>query len=367
MFKKTLYSLILLLSISGCASQGTFEPIVLSSNIPRHIALLVPLTGPLGHSGQAIRNGFFSAYYQQSQHTQGPTAIIRVYDTATPQDIRSLYEQAIQNGANLVVGPLAKNNVKRLHSVQNKTVLTLALNSIKSLWNLNEQMVQFGLSPTTEAKTVAQRMLSDQYQSALVIAAADGWGNGVAQAFNQTFKRGGGKIIEQLNYQPQQDLSAALKTVLQVKIKQPEQKKIVSETLATDAEAAPEESEPLRRQDIDAIFLAASAEKARQILPLLRFYYAGDLPVYATSLVYTGVRNQRANQDLNGVIFSDMPAIITSHRDLGKIPRLYALGKDAYTVSMQLSTGQFSSLQGYTGTLKLHKQEIQRSPSFARF
>ncbi len=51
------------------------------------------------------------------------------------------------------------------------------------------------------------------------------------------------------------------------------------------------------------VFLLSYPSKARQIMPLLKYYYAGDVPVYATSSVYTGGVNVMKDRDLNGIIF----------------------------------------------------------------
>src|SRR5205823_5983563 len=62
-----------------------------------------------------------------------------------------------------------------------------------------------------------------------------------------------------------------------------------------------------RRQDADMIFMIAPPEYARQIKPLLNYYYAGNLPIYATSHVYQGIPNAALDNDLNGIQFCDMP------------------------------------------------------------
>jgi uncharacterized protein len=49
------------------------------------------------------------------------------------------------------------------------------------------------------------------------------------------------------------------------------------------------EYEPRRRQDADFLFLAARPNEALLMRPQLRFHYAGDLPIYATSSLYDAV------------------------------------------------------------------------------
>ena len=58
------------------------------------------------------------------------------------------------------------------------------------------------------------------------------------------------------------------------------------------------------------MFLAATPQQARQIKPTLAFQYAGDLPVYATSHLYTGTNNPTQDQDLNGIRFCETPWLL---------------------------------------------------------
>jgi outer membrane PBP1 activator LpoA protein len=65
---------------------------------------------------------------------------------------------------------------------------------------------------------------------------------------------------------------------------------------------------------------------AREIRPLLRFHYAGKLPVYAPSTIYqpeSGI----ANRDLNGIRFVLTPNAFAADRK--DSTQLHALGLDA--------------------------------------
>ena len=73
---------------------------------------------------------------------------------------------------------------------------------------------------------------------------------------------------------------------------------------------------PRRRGDIDFIFLIANPREGRQIKPTLAFYFAGDIPVYALPSIYDGQDNQSANQDLNGIVFTDAPLDLSQLRPL---------------------------------------------------
>jgi outer membrane PBP1 activator LpoA protein len=107
--------------------------------------------------------------------------------------------------------------------------------------------------------------------------------------------------------------------------------------------------------------------------PLFAFYYAHDLPIYATSSIYDGYPNRIADKDLNDVIFCDIPWNIETHPEEAQTNsptfalwpnshvsnlRLYALGVDAYQVIPllpRLEALPNFSLNGATGQISLDK------------
>ena len=118
---------------------------------------------------------------------------------------------------------------------------------------------------------------------------------------------------------------------------------------------------PYRRQDVDMVFLVAKPELARELRPLLSFYYASKIPVYATSHLYSGVPNPQLDQDLNGVMFCAIPWEIapqTLSPDLQEIlkrvqttwpqasamqPQFFALGVDSYRLARQIGARTLSA------------------------
>jgi len=77
----------------------------------RHIAVLLPMSGPAADSAMAIRDGILAAYYQDP--LEQPE--LRFYDTGNnPQMLWSVYQTAILEGAEFVVGPLLKDNIQQL-------------------------------------------------------------------------------------------------------------------------------------------------------------------------------------------------------------------------------------------------------------
>jgi outer membrane PBP1 activator LpoA protein len=134
--------------------------------------------------------------------------------------------------------------------------------------------------------------------------------------------------------------------------------------------------EPQPRSDIDVIFMAAFPQAARQIRPLLRFHRAENVPVVSSSHVYAGLADPQADQDLDGVIFADMPWLMNPDvhslpaqvRSLwpdaaGVLGRLYAFGADAYTLISRLRELRVTAngtYPGLTGKLSLSEQRHVR-------
>ena len=129
--------------------------------------------------------------------------------------------------------------------------------------------------------------------------------------------------------------------------------------------------EPRRRNDIEFIFAPAPANLERLLRPQLRFHYAGDIPTYATSEAFEP--DVRANEDLEGLIFPDMPwmlggdladAVRAATREAWPAGgpyrgRLFAFGFDAFRLAQALrhsGVGGNISVAGLTGRLSLDGQ-----------
>jgi len=137
-----------------------------------------------------------------------------------------------------------------------------------------------------------------------------------------------------------------------------------------------------RRQDMDVVFLLSrNGAEARSIKPLLAFHYAGNLPVYAMSSIYSGIPDPR-DRDLNGINLVETPWLLGSNPsvrvaiaagDTGSdnYTRLNALGADAFLLQSrfsQLQAGPDALIRGDTGLLSMDPQlQIHRELSLATF
>lgn len=297
---------------------------------PKRMALMLPLTGQLSGPGKAIEDGFMNAYQNSPRYSQ---ISARVYNTDAA-DVGAVYHRALEEGADYIVGPLTKADVTKIAGMAHP-VPTILLNETSKV--SDDLAFQFGLSPTHEARQVATRARKAGYSKALIIAPDGEWGTEVAQAFTAQWSAYQGKIVETWQYKPNEDLSAGVRQLLHA-----------SETAARvrpTKQVSTTDNTYKRRHDFDVVFLVAYPSVARQIMPLIRYYFASDAPIYATSSVYSGIENTTEDRDLNGIIFCDMPWVF--HHQLGQehhwseqlnsYNRLYALGMDSFALSGQLN------------------------------
>jgi outer membrane PBP1 activator LpoA protein len=328
------------------SSLGATQP-------PKNIALLLPLQGKLSPLGNAVRNGFVGSYYQSLSKTSYAQAI-SFYDTSNGQSVTSLYQQAVAKGADMVVGPLTKEDVQQLMSSGSFTVPTLALNYTDQWGSLPSNFYEFGLSPLDEAKQVADKAWQTGHTSAIIIAPETDWGRRAVKSLTDRWTADGGKVTDTYLFSPKANLTKDIAQLLHIDTKE--------DTAKTHDLQDRASLEQQRRHDFDVIFLLAPPQSARQIVPLLRFYYVDKTAIFATSVVYAGTPQPQKDNDLNGVTFLDSPWILGGGKGAGApdANRLFAVGQDAYLISRNIN--RFTTLAnfplyGTTGALTLTPQK----------
>ena len=320
--------------------------VVPPAGFPDQIALLLPLSGRSESVGTAVRDGFIAAYLQQDPATRPP---LRIYDVAA-ESVAGAYRHAVDDGAAFVVGPLTKEDVAAVVPVRAVKTPQLALNFLGDTVNAGPGFYQFALLPEDEARGVARRVVADGKMRGIALIAEGELGTRVQKAFVDEFTQHGGTLVDGGRFDPSRaDFSDIIKQVLQVH----------------GVKGEPS----THRGDVDFIFLEGPPAAARLIMPELKYNYAGDIPVYATSESFEP--NPSANSDLDGLFFADMPWMVSTDpavdqiRDsvraawparTARLDRLYAFGFDAYRLVPALESHALSPTQdlaGMTGKLSL--------------
>ncbi|MBL1142903.1 MAG: ABC transporter substrate-binding protein [Proteobacteria bacterium] len=335
---------------------------------PASIGLLLPLSGKYQKSSTAIRDGFLAAWYLDNQQKSE----VKIYD-ANSLNINEIYQQAVADGVEYIVGPLEKEAVDQLANYGDLPVQVLALNRQDNVSEevIDNNLIQFALSPEDEAAQVAEAAMSDGHRLALVITPNIPWGDRIADAFKKRWLELGGGILEQGHFvSSAKDFGSPVKELLNIDSSDQRGKELRSKLNIKI------HTVDRRREDADFIFTAAVPGDARQLFPQFRFHRAGDLPVYSTSHIFTGIVDSAKDTDLNGVMFIDMPWILDTTRQLSLIQdalnrnwaqeksqyrRLYALGIDAYRLIPEIGLLRAEKnryLNGETGDLTISSNNI---------
>jgi hypothetical protein len=351
-------------------------PVARRGMMPSHIGVLLPADNRYAAYTTPVRDGFLAAYYNDNQSNPRPR--ITFYQV-TPENVASTYQQAIAAGADMVVGPLTKDSVTNLAARGNLSVPVLALNRVSSQAQLPPQLYQFGLSPENEAQQVAERIMLDGLRQGVAMVPEGPWGERILQTFSERLTQLGGELVDVAFYKANDKVfSEPTQRLLKIN-ESVERHKRLKRLLNDDIKF-----EQRRRQDIDFVFLAAFPRQARQIRPELKFFSAGNLPVYATSHVYSGKLDPARDNDMDGIIFGDIPWLLQSSASTiktgveqawpqlaGSQGRLYAMGADSYNVLpylKRLGTHPLERYFGETGVLQLDaSRQLNRQLLWARF
>jgi hypothetical protein len=323
-----------------------------------------------------VLDGYLAAYYAARANGEKPPNLL-VMDLDRYDSALAAYEEALSRGAGLVVGPLSKASVGELGTVLERPVPVLALNRAEQVLPASgSALVQMSLAPEDEATRIAELAFGRGARSALILRPAGDWGDKVDQALASRWRALGGRVAATTTYSGRDDYSAAVKAGLEVNNSE-KRARGVRDMLATNIEFTAR-----RRQDIDAVFLLSrSGDEARSIKPLLAFHYAGSVPVYAMSTVYSGLPDSR-DKDLDGINLVETPWLLGSSPGLrvaiaaggtgsDNYARLNALGADAFLLQTrfaQLQAGPDVLLRANTGLISMDPQlRLHRELPLATF
>lgn len=308
--------------------------------IPRKIAVVLPGRSAMARASAAVRDGIISGWLELPPDRRPELIFIQIDDR--PDAAVAAWFEAREAGADFMLGPLERHQVDSLIDLPDAALPMLMLNHPSdpaALAHRTGAIHAVGLLPEEEAELAAVHALVQGHERVLVLTQNTDWGHRVTESFINTFELGGGRVMGQAEYAPDQvDHSRMLEVLLELDRSSQRARQlgqVLNQTL---------EYEPHRRTDIDLVFLASRAEDGRLIRPQLRFFGAGDVPVMATSQIIAGAPNPRRDEDLDGIIlpmapwFLDFTAqgeqrrraeSIYRHLDNPSLSRLHAMGFDA--------------------------------------
>lgn len=346
---------------------------------PARVAVLLPTEGGLAAAGRAIRDGIISAYMEQPGDT-----VVRFYSSGdTDESALAAYDLAIAEGATQVIGPLRVESARALAGIGHHDVPVLLLNDPardpepdpRPDFGQATGLSSLSLSQTEEAAAIAEKVIARGQSRAIVIVPENAWGQRMETAFSTQFVQRGGQIPASARFSPAtSDHSAVLTHMLKIDESRQRKQDLQSRL------GIPLQFEPVRRDDFDFIFLAASPAQGRELKPLFKFHDAGEVPVYAMGRVYSGRMGEKSDLDLDGVIFPIAPWQLEAARGsmpaleslrLGSFGNLFALGRDAWQLLPWFPLLQKDpdlGFQGNTGKLSLQANgKLSRQHAWAQF
>lgn len=349
--------------LANALPGGLDELLQLEHELPGRIALVLPLSGGLEESGRAILDGFLASQFQ-AQLQGWPRQQLIIMDSSSQADINAAYDAAVAAGAGLMIGPLAPEELNGWQDRESLPIPLMTLNWLPPTASFTTIPAQLALAPEDEARQVAQLAFEAGARNALLIRPDGSWGDNMSTALGERWSELEGTLHAVARYSGQQDYSSSLKDALNLAQSQQRANRI-QQLMGT-----PLEFSPRRRRDLDAVFLLASKpEDARSIKPLIAFHYAGDLPVYANSQIYSGRVDPVRDRDLNGIRLVEIPWIMQPGSPIAQriaaeggdpeLAALYALGADAFLLNwrlQQLRKNPHSLVRGHTGLLSMDSE-----------
>lgn len=309
------------------------------------IALLLPLSSDFAQAASAVRDGFMAMRAADPNPDKPAVTVIDI--GADPARAVQAYNDAVAQGAQLIVGPLGLEAVDQVvKHTDLRTPILLLSHASEGLETAGRPVFQFGLSPEQEAAQAAERAWLDGRRQAAVLYPASAWGRRMQAAFTSAWQRLGGIVVGSQEFLPDQsDYSEPVKRLLYVSQSEERRDRLEAVTrMRLRFDARP-------REDVDFIFLAADARHARLIKPQLSYHRAARVPVYSTSHVFTGRGHPGLDIDLDGIQFGDMPWMLVGDGRIAELrrqlqanwpyahtglDRLFALGVDSYAVIAHL-------------------------------
>ena len=350
-----------------------------SGGIIDNIGVILPLSGQLAALGEAVQTGINLASTEYVFQTGRVAPQISYFDSST-SEVTELYNQAVSRGAQLVIGPLLKQEIAEVNAAGLSAPM-LALNYLDED-SAQSQLFQLGLSVRDDVLFISEAAWGAGCLNALVLYADSEWSRNAFEDFNQHWSRLGGVVLDSAQVSKEANLARIISRLVQVDDTQVEQAKSFFNRELNASEYAEFRSLG-RRSDAECLLLLVPDAQARLIRPLLAFYLANDLVTYGTSRINRPEFDREQNKDLDGIYWSDIPWLSNlsstrrrlqlepSYNTLRAYERLVALGVDAFNIFpylTQLRANPDLTIRATTGELRLTAgQQIRRTPELMRF
>lgn len=355
--------------------------ISLRPNEPTTMALLLPQSGPLAEPSRAIRDGLMTAYWATQLANQGELKQrqkILIYDTSE-NAMADVVSRAEADGAQILLGPLSKSNVKAMTTLKTVTP-TIALNRITPTRGYEQRIPQLSLAVEDEAVEIANHISSKGLTRIIVFRDDTLWAERAYRAFAASISNDT-EITSLTTLADLKDVTNKVGRALDIDAS------IARHTNVQKLARREVEFIPRRRSDLHAAVGFIGSREYESLVAALDFHFGSDIPLFVVSAALRSdvpIKNGTQFVALPLTLFSfplryDLEAAFPAAKQQ---PSFYALGIDAYRLANQferLIAGV--SIPATTGNLKLgrngsilripawgptHEQFTDRAPAFDR-
>jgi outer membrane PBP1 activator LpoA protein len=340
-------------------------PDIDSQILSKNIAVILPLSGKQASAGIAAQQGILAAYQSQN------SAKLHFIDSQSIE-MASLETFIIEQNIEQIIGPLLKSKVDEYLSLTNLTTPTLLLN-IPTQHELLPHQVAFSMRPEDEAIQAASILSQKNYQYPMLFSHSDTISQRIANAFIQQWTLLTGNVPEQLIFEQDNKVQKQLKASLSITESQQrinELKSYLRQSIKTERR---------NRRDIDMIYIVGNPRQTRLLKPYIDVNispFAELIPVFASSRSHSLTTDDSSLRDLEGLIFTQMPWLLSSNQQNKELAtltrnlwpqrsdtlqRIFAMGFDALQLTNKLPQMQnMSHIRhfGQTGVLKLDTNNV---------
>ena len=313
---------------------------------PARLAVLLPITGSLSAAAAAVRDGLLAAYYAEKR----PRPVVRFYDSqGTGAGAQAAAAKAIADGAQMIVGPLTREEVSALAAQSAGRVPMIALN--RGSQSPPPGTTSFALLPDDEGRAAALRLQQRKLGSVLVFNNRSDHAQRAISAFKESLRKRGGSVAAEI-------------------LVSGEGADVAGQLSALAASTTPPQ----------AVFMAVDSDQARSISLQLKASPLAGLPRLSTSEILSG--NSRGSE-LDGIEYPELPWLLGQGGSLadpaslaksltsarGPSQRLFAFGADAWKLAAyfeRLYDDPSFTVNGSTGLLRIDVTgPVQRTPAWA--
>lgn len=331
-------------------AQNFLSPLPPSAAI-HNIGVMLPQHGLYGEQGNSILYGVMASLYQIKKQHPNQTFNIVVFDTS-PDNNDAMQAFVARPDIDAIIGPLRKERVQVVQSLHLQKPI-LAFNPPQD-GNLSGHLSFMDFTQNAEMADLGQHIHALGYQRPLILAQSTPLGDKLSHAFLAHWPT----PLDIDTHQCHLPLDAkqnnsTIKQAMGI-VESQQHADIVAKVLGQKLRTIPS-----HRPDIDAIVLAMNHKKAQQIIPLVRYYYGGNLPMFGASILQRHQPSRYQNQDLEHVRYLDYLPANASRQPDHKIPKwpkylrnhptFFRMGQDSLMLLRGLPILQALPLAQYRG------------------